>query len=86
MTSRFRVGLSSSVVGQDYVIPLSSTDSQVTPLQLPRLESKGEGSVDVPLFSDLKRHGIGACLSDPGRPFRRREQMSRTSTQFELNI
>ena len=54
-----------SVVGQDYVIPLSVQDSYVTANQLPRLPSNPDGSVDVPLLSDLKRHNMGKGLSDP---------------------
>jgi hypothetical protein len=54
-----------TVVGRDYVIPLSPPSSQVTSLQRPRLPANADGSVTVPLFSDLKRHNMGSCLSDP---------------------
>ena len=56
------------VVGQDYVIPLSAPNSALTPLQLPRLPNNQDGSIDVPLFSDLKRHDMGGQLSDPLSP------------------
>jgi len=55
-----------TTVGNDYVIPLNVADRYVTPLQLPRLKGENaDGSIDVPLFSDLKRHNMGKCLSDP---------------------
>jgi hypothetical protein len=57
-----------SVVGQDYVIPLSLPDSDVTDFQLPRLPRNSDGTIDVPLFSDLKRHNMGTFLSDPPSP------------------
>jgi hypothetical protein len=57
-----------SVVGQDYVIPLSGHDPALTPLQLPRLPANSDGTIDVPLFSDLKRHNMGRFLADPGPP------------------
>ena len=57
-----------SVVGQDYVIPLSVQAADVTAFQLPRLPANGDGSIDVPLFSDLKRHDMGPCLTDPAPP------------------
>ncbi|MGA7218803.1 MAG: di-heme oxidoredictase family protein [Candidatus Sulfotelmatobacter sp.] len=57
-----------SVVGQDYVIPLSLPNSDVTDFQLPRLPANADGTVDVPLFSDLKRHNMGTLLSDPPPP------------------
>ena len=57
-----------SVVGQDYAIPLNPPDAAVTPVQLPRLKANADGTVDVPLFSDLKRHNMGQYLSDPLPP------------------
>jgi hypothetical protein len=53
------------VVGQDYVIPLEADPSVLTNLQLPRLKANSDGSVDVPIFSDLKTHNMGKFLSDP---------------------
>jgi hypothetical protein len=50
-------------LGKAYTIPLDVPDSAVTALQLPRLP--GHGSIGIPLFSDLKRHNMGKCLSDP---------------------
>jgi hypothetical protein len=57
-----------SIVGQDYVIPLGPPDASVTALQLPRLKANANGTIDVPLFSDLKRHNMGIYLSDPLPP------------------
>jgi len=57
-----------SVVGQDYVIPLNPADAALTSLQLPRLKPNPDGTIDVPLFSDLKRHNMGSNLSDPPPP------------------
>ena len=38
---------------------------------LPRLASNADGSVDVPLFTDFKRHKMGTLLSEPaGEEFR----------------
>jgi hypothetical protein len=54
-----------SVVGRDYVIPLSVQASDVTANQLPRLPDNPDGSINVPLLSDLKRHNMGTALSDP---------------------
>jgi hypothetical protein len=59
---------SASAVGQDYVIPLTPPDGSVTPIQLPRLKENADHTVDVPLFSDLKRHNMGTNLSDPAPP------------------
>jgi hypothetical protein len=56
------------MVGQDYVIPLNPPESAVTDFQLPRLPVNPDKTVDVPLFSDLKRHNIGKILSDPLPP------------------
>jgi hypothetical protein len=61
-------GAPASVVGQDYVIPLTPPDASVTALQLPRLKENADHSIDVPLFSDLKRHNMGTNLSDPPPP------------------
>lgn len=55
----------SSVVGRDYVIPLSADSSDLTPIQLPRLPQQQDGSISVPLFSDLKRHKMAGDLTDP---------------------
>jgi hypothetical protein len=63
-----RAALTTSVVGQDYVIPLTPSDASVTALQLPRLKENADHSIDVPLFSDLKRHNMGTNLSDPSPP------------------
>ena len=49
----------------DYVVPLSAPASLLTNLQVPRLKANPDGSVDVPLFSDLQTHEMGSCLSDP---------------------
>jgi hypothetical protein len=57
-----------SVLGQDYVIPLTPPDADVTDFQLPRLPVNPDGTIDVPLFSDLKRHDMGKNLSDPLPP------------------
>ncbi|HTR88059.1 MAG TPA: di-heme oxidoredictase family protein [Reyranella sp.] len=57
-----------SVIGQDYVLPLNPPDSVLTPMQLPRLKANGDGTIDVPLFSDLKRHNMGRNLTDPPPP------------------
>jgi hypothetical protein len=62
------------VVGQDYVIPLQldpdAAAKVLTSLQLPRLVTTtySDGSIDVPLFSDLKRHKMAKSLSDPDPP------------------
>jgi hypothetical protein len=52
------------IVGHDYVIPLQPDPSLLTNLQLPRLKPNPDGTVDVPLFSDLKTHVMGKFLSD----------------------
>jgi hypothetical protein len=52
------------IVGHDYVIPLQADPSLLTNLQLPRLKPNQDGTVDVPLFSDLKTHVMGKFLSD----------------------
>jgi len=49
----------------DYVIPLSLPSGLATSLQYPRLLHGNDGSIDVPLFSDLRTHVMGNCLSDP---------------------
>jgi hypothetical protein len=56
------------LLGQDYVIPLSVAAVYVTDFQLPRLPANADQSVDVPLFSDLKRHNMGTGLTDPLPP------------------
>jgi hypothetical protein len=61
-------GAPGSIVGQDYVVPLNPAAAAVTPLQLPRLPPNADGTVNVPLFSDLKRHNMGSDLSDPPPP------------------
>jgi di-heme oxidoreductase (putative peroxidase) len=60
--------VNAGIVGQDYVIPLNPAESAVTDFQLPRLPGNPDNSVDVPLFSDLKRHNMGKSLSDPLPP------------------
>ena len=49
----------------DYRIPLTPNPSDVTPYQENRLPVNSDGSIDVPLFSDLRTHRMGPCLSDP---------------------
>ncbi len=49
----------------DYMIPLTPPAGSVTNLQLPRLPANPDGTINVPLFSDLKTHNMGSCLSDP---------------------
>jgi len=49
----------------DYVMPLSAPATVLTNLQIPRLPANPNGTVDVPLFSDLQTHEMGSCLSDP---------------------
>jgi Di-haem oxidoreductase, putative peroxidase len=49
----------------DYVVPLSAPAAVLTNLQVPRLPANSDGTVDVPLFSDLQTHEMGSCLSDP---------------------
>jgi hypothetical protein len=56
------------VAGQDYVIPLNPPEADITDFQLPRLPVNSDRTVDVPLFSDLKRHDMGKALSDPLPP------------------
>ena len=56
------------IAGQDYVIPLNPPESAITDFQLPRLPVNSDNTVDVPLFSDLKRHNMGKFLSDPLPP------------------
>lgn len=58
----------SAVLGQDYVIPLTPPAADVTDFQLPRLPVNQNGTIDVPLFSDLKRHNMGSGLTDPLPP------------------
>lgn len=41
---------------------VNSEDS--APESYPRLPENSDGSIDVPLFSDLKRHNMGAALAD----------------------
>jgi hypothetical protein len=53
------------LTGTYYVLPLSAPASDLSPLQLPRLPSNPDDSVDVPLLSDLKRHHMGTGLIDP---------------------
>jgi len=49
--------------GRELSAPLSES--------LPRLAANADGSVDVPLFTDFKRHKMGALLSEPiGEEFR----------------
>ncbi len=64
-STKLSLGTPSTVVGQDYVIPLSPPAADVTANQLPRLPGNPDGSIDVPLLSDLKRHNMGSALSDP---------------------
>ncbi|HME09779.1 MAG TPA: hypothetical protein VKG25_22160, partial [Bryobacteraceae bacterium] len=56
------------VVGQDYTIPLTPKPDEVTNLQLPRLKANPDGTIDAPIFSDLKTHNMGKFLSDPLLP------------------
>jgi hypothetical protein len=66
LTTDLSTGSAATVVGQDYVIPLTIPDANVTAAQLPRLPVFDyTGRVLVPLFSDLKRHNMGSALSDP---------------------
>ena len=58
----------SSVVSQYYIVPLSLPPDALTLLQLPRLPANPDGTINVPLFSDLKRHDMGHYLSDPLPP------------------
>lgn len=59
-------------LGSDYVIPLTFANGEasrsLTSLQFPRLAENSDHTVDVPLFSDLKRHNMGSCLADPLSP------------------
>lgn len=48
-----------------YTFDLSMKDVNPLALSFPRLEENEDGSVDVPLFSDLKRHFMGSGLADP---------------------
>jgi mono/diheme cytochrome c family protein len=50
-----------------YAFDLNMEDPSVDalPASYPRLPAYSDGQVDVPLFSDLKRHRMGACLADP---------------------
>jgi len=64
-STKLLLGTPSTVVGQDYVIPLTPPAADVTANQLPRLAANADGSIDVPLLSDLKRHNMGSALSDP---------------------
>ncbi|MCU1328635.1 MAG: putative thiol oxidoreductase [Bryobacterales bacterium] len=57
--------LTQAVLPGDYLIPLNPPPATVTPYQLNRLPVSKDGSIDVPLFSDLRTHGMGPCLSDP---------------------
>jgi hypothetical protein len=49
-------------VGVGYHFDL--TDMQSLPLSYPRLPENADGSIDVPLFSDLRRHDMGEGLKD----------------------
>jgi hypothetical protein len=60
----FAMPQAGSVVGTDYVLDLTPKDSEVSDVQLPRLPER-DGSIYVPLMSDLKRHDMGPCLTDP---------------------
>lgn len=68
LATKFRLARTAGVVGQDYVIPLTPKPGEVTSLQLPRLKPNANGTIDVPLFSDLKTHDMGKFLSDPLSP------------------
>lgn len=45
-----------------YTFDLSMKDIESLPLSFPRLPESSTGGVDVPLFSDLRRHHMGAGL------------------------
>lgn len=45
-----------------YTFDLNATDGIAE--TLPRLAARGDGSIEVPLFSDLRRHRMGAALAD----------------------
>ncbi len=49
-----------------YAFDLNMVDpvADALPASYPRLPFYPDGAVDVPLFSDLKRHRMGACLAD----------------------
>ncbi len=57
--------LDSVSLAGDYKIPLTPAAATVTPYQLPRLPVSKDGSIPVPLFSDLRTHDMGPCLADP---------------------
>jgi hypothetical protein len=70
LVTTLRKATTTGVVGQDYVIPLTPSPAEVTNLQLPRLKPNSDGTIDAPIFSDLKTHDMGKYLSDlePPRP------------------
>ncbi|MBS0126874.1 di-heme oxidoredictase family protein [Thetidibacter halocola] len=50
----------------NYQIDLSvAEDPSLLPHLFPRLAANADGSVDVPLYSDLRQHNMGAALQDP---------------------
>ena len=48
-----------------YRFDLTEMDS--LPLSFPRLPENPDGSIDVPIFSDMRRHDMGEALADGGR-------------------
>lgn len=58
----------SASLPQSFVVDLTRPDlGSPTSYALPRLPENKDGSVTVPLFSDLKRHDMGVGLSDPDK-------------------
>ncbi len=50
----------------NYQIDLNlARDPAILPHVFPRLAANADGSVDVPLFSDLRQHAMGVALQDP---------------------
>jgi len=59
---RLKTALSSQLPG--YTFDLSLPHNASLPLSYPRLPTAKDGGIDVPLFSDLKRHQMGGGLCD----------------------
>lgn len=57
----------SKALAQAYTVDLTNPQVDSTSYTLPRLPANKDSSVDVPLFSDLKRHDMGKGLSDPDK-------------------
>ena len=68
LVTALRKAQTTGVVGQDYRIPLNPNAAEVTNLQLPRLKANPDGTIDAPIFSDLKTHDMGKFLTDPAPP------------------